>query len=305
MLFHLTIDGFSSPRVVCRPALPCDTSHVKEFCKFIWDGHDYVQYAWDDWLLDPHGLLAVAEYAGRAVGLAKATLLSPGQWWLEGFRVDPKFQGLKIGTHLHKYMDAWWQQHGDGVLRLMTNSQRVQVHHLCKNSSYSKIKEALGFLASPLTESTKAFQLLQEDDISEALQNIGINFSLGLSGNLVDLGWRFVAPDPFNLQELIKGELAWWWRTREGLLLAWKNEGKFSGDECLLAIGLPACRIEALLDFLLDVRRLAAQLGLEQVFWIAPMRDELATILEMAGFKRDWEHTGYIYEKKHPFNRVD
>jgi GNAT superfamily N-acetyltransferase len=122
--------NFSSPVVVCRPALPRDTADVLEFIKFIWNGHDYVKYTWADWLADPQGILAVAEYGGHAVGLAKVTLLAPGQWWLEGFRVDPNFQGLKIGSHIHKYIDAWWLEHGDGTVRLMTNAQRVQVQHL-------------------------------------------------------------------------------------------------------------------------------------------------------------------------------
>src|SRR5690242_14867206 len=63
--------NYFSPQVVCRPALPSDAPAVLEFTKFIWGGHDYIKYVWDDWLADPHGILAVAEYAGRAVALGK------------------------------------------------------------------------------------------------------------------------------------------------------------------------------------------------------------------------------------------
>ena len=138
-------DSLSAPHVVCRPALPLDAPDVLEFTKFIWDGHDYIQYVWKDWFADPQGLLAVAQYGPHAVGMAKVTLLSPGQWWLEGLRVDPKFQGLKIGSHLHEYMDAWWLKHCDGTLRLMTSSQRVQVHHLCERTGFAKIAEVTGY----------------------------------------------------------------------------------------------------------------------------------------------------------------
>lgn len=133
--------SFSSPVVVCRPALPRDKADVLEFTKFIWDGHDYVQYAWDEWLTDSNGILAVAEYGGHCVGLAKVSLSAPGQWWLHGFRVDPKFQGLKIGSHIHNYVDEWWLGHGDGVARLMTSSKSVKVHHLCEKLGYTKILE--------------------------------------------------------------------------------------------------------------------------------------------------------------------
>jgi GNAT superfamily N-acetyltransferase len=100
---------------------------------------------WREWLDDPEGLLATAQYGSHAVGIAKVTHLSPGQWWLEGLRVNPNFQGLKIGSHLHEYMDRWWLRHGDGVIRLMTSSQRVQVHHLCERTGYTKLGEVAGY----------------------------------------------------------------------------------------------------------------------------------------------------------------
>jgi GNAT superfamily N-acetyltransferase len=119
---------FTSPQVVCRPALPRDTADVIEFCKGIWDGQDYIQDVWDAWLADDRGALITAEYGGRAVGISKISHVSQGQWWLEGFRVDPKLQGLRIGSHLHEYVNQWWLEHGDGYVRLMTSSQRVKVH---------------------------------------------------------------------------------------------------------------------------------------------------------------------------------
>ena len=295
----MKLNTFSSPRVVCRPALPRDTADVLEFTKFIWEGHDYVQYAWNGWLADPQGILAVAEYAGHAVGLAKMTLLSPGQWWLEGFRVDTKFQGQKIGSHIHAYLDEWWLEHGNGIARLMTSSQRVQVHHLCEKFGYAKTAEVAGFLAPPLAESTETFRLLQENEIPAAVHYVESSSSSLLCNGLIDLGWRFVTPNPDTFRELVKEKLAWWWREREGLLLAWEDKGETPEDERLMAIGLPACQLEALTEFLLDVRRLAMQLGHDNVYWIAHLRDELMEVLNKAGFERKWENAGYIYEKRH------
>ncbi len=131
----------TEPRLVCRPALPRDRADVFEFTKFIWEGHDYIRFVWDDWLADPHGLLAVAEYGGSTVGMAKVTLVSKGQWWLEGFRVDPRVQGLKVGSHIHEYVNDWWLEHGDGAVRLMTSSERVQVHHLSERTGFVRIGE--------------------------------------------------------------------------------------------------------------------------------------------------------------------
>ena len=138
---------FSSPRVICRPALPSDAADVLEFTKFIWDGHDYIKYVWQDWLADPHGLLVVAQYGRHAVGLGKITLLAPGQWWLEGVRVDPNYQGLKIGSHVMEYMDQWLLENGHGDVRYMTSSERFQMHHLGGRLGYTKLGEVRSYKA--------------------------------------------------------------------------------------------------------------------------------------------------------------
>src|SRR5512140_1085345 len=144
------MNEYLSPVPVCRPALPSDRADVLEFTKFIWDGHDYIHYVWDEWLADPNGLLAVIQYGGHAVALGKASLISEGQWWLEGLRVDPKYQGLKLSSRMFEYLDDWWKEHRGGAIRLMTSSERVQVHHLCARLGYQKIGEVRSYVAAPV-----------------------------------------------------------------------------------------------------------------------------------------------------------
>ncbi|MFZ5821383.1 MAG: GNAT family N-acetyltransferase [Chloroflexota bacterium] len=295
----MSLAAFCSPRVVCRPALPCDTADVKEFCKFIWDGHDYVPYVWDDWLADPRGVLAVAEYGGRAVGCAKVSLSAPGQWWLHGFRVDPRYQGLKIGSRIHEYIDAWWLAHGDGVARLMTSSQRLKVHHLCGKLGYAKVLEVRGLTASPLEEATDAFHPLAEADLHAALEFTLASPLLAAANGLIDLGWEVIQPTPDILADIIRAGLAFWWRKREGLLLAWDHD-EAAGKA--LGVALPACSLASLPDLLRDARRLGVRLGRSRLFWIAPVQDEVLSAAETAGFTKDWEHAGFVYEKRHPID---
>jgi GNAT superfamily N-acetyltransferase len=292
----MSLAAFSSPRVVCRPALPCDTADVKEFCKFIWDGHDYVQYVWDDWLADPRGILAVAEYGGRAVGCAKISLSAPGQWWLHGFRVDLRYQDLKIGSHIHAYIDDWWLAHGNGVARLMTSSQRIKVHHLCEKLGYAKILEMRGLAASPLEGATDSFQPLAEADLPAALKFTLASPLLAAANGLMDLGWEVVQPTPDIFANIIRAGLAFWWRNREGLLLAWDDDE--AGDKAL-GIALLACSLASLPDLLRDARCLSARLGRSRLFWIAPVQGEVLSAAEKAGFTKDWEHDGFVYEKRH------
>ena len=293
---------FSSPRVVCRPALPSDTADVLEFSKFTWNGHDYIQYVWDKWRTDPKGILAVAEYGGHCVGMAKLSLPAPEQWWLQGFRVDVNYQDLRIGSHIHEYIDAWWQEHGDGCARLMTGSQRFKVHHLCDKLGYNRVSELRDHRALPLNEPTVAFQPITQSEISAALKVAQSFPVLKLNHGLMDLGWEAIHPTAEILVEMTRVDMAFWWRGHESLLLAWVDEAE---DGKVLRLALSACPLESLSEQLTDVRRLCAQLGCVRVFWIAPVSEDIRLAAEAADYTSDWDNTVYVYEKRHPLSGTD
>ncbi len=289
------MDILIKPHVVCRPALPSDTQDVLEFTKFIWEGHDYIKYVWRDWLADPQGLLAAAVYGPHTVGIAKVTLLTPGQWWLEGFRVDPNHQGLRIGSHLHEYLDAWWLEHGEGTLRLMTSSERVQVQHLSARTGFAKVGEVWGYRAPAAAVSQDSFEPVAQKDIATALE-----FCAGhLTGphRLMDLGWRFAKPDMAALTGLAHAGRLYWWRGREGLAGFWED----GGDEGrVLAISLIACKAGSLTEVLRDIPRLARERGYISVLWLAPNDGDLQARMSSAGYLSEWDHAGFLYEKGHP-----
>ena len=291
---------FTSPQVVCRPALPCDTADVLEFCKGIWDGQDYIQYVWDMWLGDADGPLITAEYRGRAVGISKITHVSQGQWWFEGFRVDPKSQGLRIGSHLHEYVDQWWLEHGDGYVRLMTSSKRIKVHHLCEKSGYYKIADVVSYYeATALDGSTDAFQPVMPGEVKAALEFTLKNPILKLTG-LMDDVWRQVTPDEVLLGEFIRTGRAYWWRGGEGLLFTWAWGNDDETGPKVLGVGLPACTIRILPELLLDIRHLAGRRGCKYVNWVAPIHEAVKNALKTTDFHPDQEDITFVYEKNHP-----
>ena len=285
---------FSDPVVVIRPALPRDKADVAEFTKFIWDGHDYVGHVFPEWLEDPDGQLFAAEYAGHCIGTGKVTRVAPGQWWLEGFRVDPNYQGMKIGSQIDARCNEWWDEHGGGTLRLLTSSKRVQVHHLSEGRGFVKVGEVYGFEIEPLTESTDAFTPL---DSSEADQAVAA-FSRLAPNRLVNLGWKFFSPNADSLRALADEGLAWWWRGRRGLVAAWEDDepdGRIN-----LIVGLEACADEDARQLLSDFRRLASMRGASGVGWMNAIRPATVTALEAAGYVRAWEDAGFLYERKCP-----
>ena len=302
---------FSPEQVICRPILERDLEEIKEFCKTIWDGHDYVPDVIEDWLHDPQGIFAVAEYDGHAIACSKITLLAEGQWWLEGFRVDPRYQGLKVGSLIHHYVDQWWLEHGNGALRLMTSSKNKSVHHLCESTGFTRLFEVRGYRAEPLVGGADMFTsaAFSEKDLSPVVAFARKSQSLAVTNCVVDFGWRFADPtSPRALAFLfitlsgLAGNF-FWWREDKGLLIVWDD---FDYDEqtSTMGIGVLACELEDVYALLIDARYLAAVKRRTSVFWLAPAHEQVQAGLERAGYSSDWDNTAYIFEKKHPSKQI-
>jgi GNAT superfamily N-acetyltransferase len=293
----------SSPQVLCRPAIERDYPDIAEFCKGIWEGGDYVPEVWHHWFNDPNGLLATAEYDGRAIGCAKLTLLAEGQWWLEGFRVAPPYQGLKVGSSIHNYMSDWWQGHCDGTVRLMTSAKNIHVHHLCDKTGYTKAHEVCGCVANPIDEVTNNFSPAVET--SEMASVATQTESIQLTDHFIDLGWRVCKLDEQVIAKYSgdKADFAhtfYWWKDKQGLFSAWEDE---DDDKRRLGIGVLACALDDMSALLMDVRRFAAHKKFDEVFQIMFDFPQSASQLEAAGFTKHWEHNAFVFEKQHP-NRV-
>jgi GNAT superfamily N-acetyltransferase len=283
--------GFARSVVVCRPALPLDTPYILDFTRFIWEGHDYVPSVWEAWLANTDGLLAVAEYEGRAVGMARVVRLTRDQWWMEGFRVDPRYQGMKIGSHIHEYIDRWWLEHGNGTVRLMTSAKRVQVHHLCARLGYEKIGEVMALGAeAQMGEAT--FRSCDAAEIPLVLERLRSAPVAAQTHGLLDLGWKFVTPCEEVLRPLALQAGVLEWQGGEGYLVVWEES-----EDAALTLGLVACDWEALPELLRASSALAAASGLQRVAWLAPCHSEVLAQATKAGFVSLWENSGYLYQK--------
>lgn len=287
-------------RVVCRPALPKDTPDVIELTNTIWEGHDYVPKVWDEWLMDPLGLLAVAEFGGRVVGLVKLTRQDSEEWWLEGLRVHPKFEGRRIASRLHDYLLDYWQRNCNGVLRLATASNRLQVQHLCERTGFRKIAE-LSLFGAPMLQDGEDevckdhFKLVEREEVSEALEFASQSPTMKWTAGLMNLGWQWASPSVRYIGDSIQRKRAWWWHGEHGLLFI--GEDPESEEEVVPFIQVLGCPSDVTGELLLDCRRLVGILGYNRVDWVASLDLELQTILQGAGFQREWELSLYIYEK--------
>jgi len=289
----------ATPTITCRPALPLDTPRMLELTRHIWNGDDYIPSVWSDWLADPHGLLAAAEWGDRLVGLGKLTLLSPQQWWLEGLRVHPEFEGRGFASHIQDYLMAAWIQsaEADGktsVLRLETNIQRHKVHSLCEHRGFHNLGQYSPYSMDPQHASNApvlpaAFTPMSLEDIPQALTQAP-------AGTLMDMGWRYASACPELLATAIQAGRAWWWRERAAWLTTWEEDDD-DGATCFISTFTAAP--EVLARSLADFQQLAAALGYPHAGWFAPLRPHVLAALEQTGFHRNWDGAVSLFEKFH------
>ena len=286
--------------ITCRPAKESDTSDVLNFTRLIWDGEDYIPEAWEEWLADPDGLLAVAEYKGHAVGIGKLSKISSTDWWLEGLRVNPKFEQHGIGTRIHHFLLDHFQKYCHGKLRLATSSERVQVHHLCHRTGFIKIGEftlftTAAFKAKSSGSINQIFSPVTSDEMDDALGQIQTSQTFELSYGLMEIDWQWAPPsiDLFR-ESLITKDLSWW-RKPTGILILHEETDENSN----LNIQLIACSLPRVGECLKDIRHLAKLKGIESVNWKAPLHPDLQLVLTEEGYISEWEKSLIIFCKTH------
>lgn len=293
-----------SKLIFCRPALPLDTPGMLELTSHIWEGEDYVPDVWEDWMADAEGLLAAAECGGKVVGFGKLSRLSNSDWWMEGLRVHPDFEGLGIASRLNDYLLDYWQRCGSGVVRLATFSSREAVKHLSKKKGFQIIGEYTTFKAPIASKDPRklgevSFYPLNPDEVMGAVEWLSKSENDRLPFGMMDLGWQFAEPKAVYFDRYLKNNQIWWWRNQQGILIMVE---KIDGEETWARIRMLACDYQDLAEFLSDVRMFAGNNGYVGVTWLAPVIPRVVKKLLEAGFKRDWDASLLIFEKYHSRN---
>jgi predicted PurR-regulated permease PerM/GNAT superfamily N-acetyltransferase len=292
-----TLAGFGENAVFCRPAREADKPDVLEMTARVWEGHDYVPRVWSEWLADREGILAVAERNGRVVGIGKLTRLAPGEWWIEGLRVHPDYQGMKIGSQIFEYLLGQWRERGGGVIRLATSSERVQVHHLCDRLGFRPTETFLVMAAAPTKRGENAFELIAEADASAAFALSKKSARARSASGLVNTSWRWGRLTEDRMREFARRDRAWWWKNRTAALMLYDSDHE---SEPSLEIAAVLSSDKHLAVMLGQARRLAGLAGVARLAWAMPNLPAAAKAAKRAGFTQEWDGQLWIFERPSP-----
>ena len=203
-------------KFLVRPVTMADKPAVMRISSRIWEGNDYVPLFFDRWVKE--GGFWCGELRGRLVGYGKATELAPGEWWLEGLRVDPDCRKRGIGKELSRQVLYRTLERHPVSLRLAT----ADVNH----ESIHIIEKVMGFKQYVLYRFCRGTpgkpQLgprLIAPTVAEAFDFIKQSAELAASRGLLQSTWLFRGLDRRYMTEL----------ARRGHVFGYRSAGRLAG----------------------------------------------------------------------------
>jgi hypothetical protein len=85
--------------MLLQPASESDIPDIKDLCKGIWDGGDYLPLLIARWITE--GGVYVGLVDGEIIGVSRVRKMAEDEWWLEGLRIAVGCQGHGYGRELH------------------------------------------------------------------------------------------------------------------------------------------------------------------------------------------------------------
>jgi predicted PurR-regulated permease PerM/GNAT superfamily N-acetyltransferase len=199
-----------------RVARPEDEEAVKAMSEQIWDGQDYVPEMFDEWVTDERGQFTVAYVGEELVAFNKLTELSPGEWWLEGLRVEMRHRGRGLARLLHNYACELADQRGKGMLRFATSSENLPVQKIAVDSGFRLVSRHLITSLNIKSEDGAAaamalpFLPVTAEELPQLESQIQYSEVYRSCGGLLEDEWVWLQLKP-RLAELQQAERLYWW----------------------------------------------------------------------------------------------
>ena len=121
-----------------RKIVPTDLPRIKEMCKDIWDGEDYMPHVAEKWIKDKSGEFTGIEINKKIYGLCKLSFQVPEIAWIEGLRADPycPYKG---------FANAFYQYYINLIKEKYPKVEMIELASYFENQASNKIAFKYGF----------------------------------------------------------------------------------------------------------------------------------------------------------------
>jgi len=279
-----TADGKRRPgggmALQARPVTMADKPALLRISSRIWNGHDYVPMFFERWVSE--GGFWAGVVRNRLVGYGKATELAPGEWWLEGLRVDPDCRSRGLGKELSRQVLYRTLERRPVSLRLATADVNHESVHIIESvMRFSHFADYRFFLGKP--GKPKSGPKLVRPAVAEALDFLRHSEELSASRGLLQSTWRFRDVNRGYVAELKSGGYVFGHRAAGGLagLMVLKPH-RYRGND--LDVSFVAGTGRALAAFRSFLFRVAHGCGTQSISGMAAS-NEMAVALKSLGLK--------------------
>jgi len=180
--------------VYFRKLIHDDIPAIREICKDIWEGYDYVPHVIEEWLTDKVSLNfgVFKNETKEMVGFSRIKLYSNEVAWLEGGRVKIPYQKQGIGKVITNYSIDYAYKANIKVAQYATSSKNLGSISIAKYFGFKNKKSMNVLEAERNNIRLRGDSYLKVEKISakEARKQYN-NFNIGL-GDEVCMGWSFV-----------------------------------------------------------------------------------------------------------------
>ncbi len=285
-----------NPKINIRRAKQADKRIVLNFCQRTFGRWgDYLPEVWDEWVKDRKGIFFVAVLDKRPVGVSKITVQRPGEIWLEGLRVDPKFRGYKIGRAIQDWSWKWALSKRPRFIRYATGSYNKISQHLGKSMGMQIIAEFDEYVARPWRKS-------ETDLVRSGMAEIDPLYNLFARDAA---GWRGLYLEGWTAWEFDRKALAW--LIRQKRVYSYYDDSGLAGvvailqskDKKYFNYCRAAARDSTTLKYVLrEGRALAHLLGAEKMEMHLPKSPRYRRLVKGTGWRKPMDIWMVILEKR-------
>jgi GNAT superfamily N-acetyltransferase len=267
-------------KLLVRPMTTADKPALLRVSARIWEGHDYVPLFFDRWVRD--GGFWAGVLRGRLVGYGKATELAPGEWWLEGLRVDPDCRKHGIGKELSRQVLQRTLEKRPASLRLATADVNHESVHIIRQvmglKPYVQYRFYRGAPKKP-----RPGPRLAVPRTAEAFDYLRHSEELAASRGLLQSTWLFRGLDRRYMAELVRRDHVFGCRAAGGLAgLMVLRPHRYRGNDLDISFVAGTGRTLATLRSFLC--RVAHECGAQNISGMAASV-EMAAALKFLGLK--------------------
>ena len=292
---------FTRSDLKIRPAQPSDRAALEAIAAQIWDGDDYLPLVLDEWFNDPHGGFFVATLQEQVIGVAKLTRFAEDEWWLEGLRIDPAYQGQGLARILHHFVMNHVRQIGKGVARFSTGGDNEPVHKLAAETGFELVARYAFYEGHPLAEPIQGLWKLGPDDLARVRAWLDQSTYYQQAQRSLERDWCFYFITDERLAEWLPAGRVYGWNPDHkqdriaGIVIINLLENERWPEEDVLKIGYMDA--ENLVPVALDIRRMAASLQRKYAHTKPLNIPERIAALQQAGWTQGWDNEAHLFSR--------